>query len=482
MSVNQCLSSSKNYSSWFVSSVDKSIKKFSSRLLNGLNLCPTLSSSAKFIVIISCIIFCILSYRYLTYGINFKSYCFHNKTKGIKNLTIRAVFHDEPLKISNIELREFSGEYKEVPRIETMNNNDHKYVIEEIYFLLTTNTKRIRHTINFVRFWAKYHHVKCLIVFEEKDFLNSHNIKNYLIHEGIQCEIQTSTVTRYEERYLQLIEQVWNNTQRFDKIKQIQWFAIGDDDTIWFINNLLKTLEQYNSSKLFYLGNISDRNETIKHHGSYYAYGGGGILLSRPLASLFAARNQQCKQFRDMYGGDEMIGKCITRLLNVNLTINKNFYQMDHVGDIYGYLQSGIHGLVSLHHMFSFWDPFPEEHTQTEKETTDIIELAYKTFDYYFLKTYFKINYQTNQTLLWTIGYSFTLFNRILSSEELSQVERTWCCSQMVERTTRPKENNKINWYFKRLTIHHLENRSIYENNERRINAHIPNLELTLIN
>ena len=133
-------------------------------------------------------------------------------------------------------------------------------------------------------------------------FLSNKHIKNNLADQGIQCEIETSSIVRYEERYLQLIEQVWNKAQTFNEIKKIQWFAIGDDDTMWFINNLLKTLEQYNSSKLIYLGNISDRNETIKNHGSYYAYGGGGILLSRPLASLFVQYNQQCKQFLNMFG------------------------------------------------------------------------------------------------------------------------------------------------------------------------------------
>ena len=180
-----------------------------------------------------------------------------------------------------------------------------------------------------------------------------------------------------------------------------------------------------------------------------------------------------------------MIGKCITQLLKINLTINKHFYQMDHEGDIYGYLQSGLHGLVSLHHMFSLWEPFPEEHTRNEKEIIDIIQLAYQTFDYYFLKTYFKRNYQTNQTLLLTIGYSFTLFNRILSLKELTQLEKTWCCTHMVDRITRPEEKDKINWFFKRLTTqtdyHHSENRSIYEHNERQINDYIPNLEIILL-
>jgi hypothetical protein len=315
--------------------------------------------------------------------------------------------------------------------------------------------------------------------------MTSSGIKDYLEREGIFCEIQTSNVTRYEERCLQLIQQVWNSqkpSETHTGIAKAQWFAIGDDDTIWFMNNLLKTLQQYNSADTIYLGDMSDRTISITRHGRYYAYGGGGVILSRPLASLFARHTHECKRFTHMYGGDEMIGKCITEVVKVNLTRNRNFHQMDHSGDMTGYMESGIDGIVTLHHIFSFWHPFTDKHTSDHNETMHLLELTYKIFGESFLKRYVRVNYRTNQTLLLTNGYSFSLFNRILTPAELIQVEKTWCCTEMVDRETRPKETNKTTWYFRGQTIETLNglvrHKIAYENKKGTCIG-IPILEVT---
>ncbi|CAF1088118.1 unnamed protein product [Rotaria sordida] len=370
-----------------------------------------------------------------------------------------------------------------------MNNTIRQYVIEEIYFALTTNTQRILKTIHYLKFWAKLSSIKCLIVFEQKDFLTTANITEYLVNEGISCKVQTSNVTRYEERYLELFHMAWNNQEIKEDIhtgiKKVEWFAVGDDDTIWFVNNLLHTLQQYNSSNFMYIGDISNKKSQVIRHGAYYAYGGGGILLSRPLAVLFAQHIQECKQFLNLYGGDEMIGKCITEILQVNLTRNNNFHQMDSNGDMTGYLESGINGLVSLHHMFSMWKPFPNEHTNKINETINLIQLAYTTFDENFLKRFARVNYKTNQTLLLTMGYSFSLFNRILSRTDLTQVENTWFGTEMATRTIRPKENNKTTWYFRSLTIENFDGTIgygiVYENKKEMCDF-FPNIQLTIMN
>ncbi|CAF3497360.1 unnamed protein product [Rotaria sp. Silwood1] len=281
----------------------------------------------------------------------------------------------------------------------------------------------------------------------------------------------------------------WNNQEIKENMqttrKNIEWFAVGDDDTVWFVNNLLHTLQPYNSSKLMYIGDISDRKSQVKYHGAYYAYGGGGVLLSRPLTILFAQHTQECKRFLNLYGGDEMIGKCITEVLKVKLTRNKNFHQMDSSGDLTGYLESGIDGLVSLHHMFSLWKPFPNDHTNNINETTNLLQLAYIIFDRNFLKRFVRVNYKTSQTLLLTMGYSFTLFNRILSHTDLAQVENTWSGGEMATRETRPKENNKTTWYFRKLTIEKLDGANGYgiiHENKKEMCGYSLNTQVILMN
>lgn len=404
-------------------------------------------------------IICIIILIYLI-SINYKSknLILNNKRKGILNLTVK-------LLSSNEELKDFSGEYEEISSIETTSNNNNKYNIEEIYFLLTTNTQRIHHTKLLIQFWSKYKNIQCIIFFEEEDFLKREYLKEYLETNEVSCQIQTTNIQRYEERYFQLIQFGLNYIIKQNKT--FQWFAIGDDDTIWFINNLLNTLKQYNSSKFIYLGNISDRNQSVYHHGDFYAYGGAGILLTKPLVLLISQYSSRClKQFKNSFGGDEIIGKCITKLLNISLTKNKYFHQIDHEDDIHGLLQSGINGLVTLHHIFSLWEPFPSEHFIYEKDIINIIYIAYQIYQQDFLKTFFKINFQKNQTLLLTIGYSFTLFNSILSIEQLNKVEMTWKNSYLYQRLTRSKHKNKRNWFIKQLNN---QTNSIYQNNQQLI-------------
>jgi hypothetical protein len=443
----------KYYSKCFIYSVEKLVKKIY-YLLNSWTFLSLLI-----------IIFCIYCLKYLI----------NDKNNETINLKVECLFNDQLLKLNQIQLKDLSGEYQQISNREKIVSKN-KYFIEDLYFLLTTNTKRIRYTIHFIKFWAKIKNIKCLIVFEENDLSNKIFIKQFLLRHEIKCQIETSTVKRYEERYFQLIQLIFNKTN----LNQIKWFCIGDDDTIWFMNNLLKTLEQYNSSKLLYLGNVSDKNKSLNLHGSYYAYGGAGILLSQPLAFSFANNLNKCKQFMNINNGDEMIGSCLTQMLKINLTINKHFHQIDHQGDIYGFLQSGIDGLVTLHHVFSQWEPFPQEHSNDEKDILNILSISYYTHDFNFLKRFVKFNLNKNQTFLLTIGYSFTLFNRILTFDQLNQIEQTWCCEPFVHRTSRNKEINNINWFFKQLNNKN-SNRisSIYQYNEKQRN--IPNLEITII-
>ena len=354
----------------------------------------------------------------------------------------------------NQTIIDFSGEYEELPSKQPFNTSIGKYTIENIYFLLTTNTARIRYTMMFLKFWSNIPRINCLIVFEENDLNQRDFVRYHIENNHIPCRIVQSNIRRFEERYFQLLDFARNILQEKNH-SNIEWFAIGDDDTLWFIDNLLHTLEQYNSSELIYLGNTSDRNETIRNHGTYYAYGGGGILLSKSLIIQAGNSFEVCrKKYRNMFGGDEMIGKCFTEILKVNLTINDHFHQIDHEGDMEGLFQSGIDGLVTLHHLFILWEPFPPEHLEAEIDILNLIALTYQRLKGDYLKRFFRINLETNQTLLFTYGYSLTVYNRILTREEFDQIESTWTRSHFYGRKTRPKDKNKFDFFFKQFSSH----------------------------
>ena len=376
------------------------------------------------------------------------------------SLSLRFLSKNEMNEI--VSISELSGEYEEVPDLYPMEGDtSHQTRLDEILFVLTTNTQRILDTIHELKFWSKQPAVKCLIIFEEKDLTVNSHIRQFLLNEGIPCHIRGSNVKRYEQRYFQMIEQSWRLVE--EQSLSIRWLAVCDDDTLWFTGNLLKILQQYNASELIYLGNISDRLETLYYHGGYYAYGGAGILLSRALVPVLLQSMKECqRRFSSMFGGDEILGKCLTQICHINLTRNMHFHQMDHEGNLVGYLQGGINDLVSLHHLFTLWEPFPSKHASDESQTMSLLLRAYQAFCGGLFKRYRKLNAPTNQTYLLTLGYSLTVMDGLLTMDDLSKVEQTWCCSRLSTRLTRSKEKGQIHWFF--LNASSTSARSTYRN------------------
>ena len=373
---------------------------------------------------------------------------------------------------SNKTILDLTGEYQALSSKQTIPTPVKKYTIENIYFLLTTNTLRTRYTINFMKFWLTSPSIHCLILFEERDLNQREWTRHHLKNNQIPCRIEQSSIQRFEERYFQLIDYAWTILHERNH-SNIEWFAIGDDDTLWFIDNLLAILQQYNSSNMIYLGNTSDRNETIRNHGNYYAYGGGGILLSKALILHVANSSQIClKKYKQMFGGDEIIGKCLTEFFRINFTLNEHFHQIDHAGDLEGFFQSGIDGLVSLHHLFTMWEPFPIEHLEAEVDILNLLALAYGILKDDFLKRFVRRNYRTNQTLLLTNGYSLSIYDRLVSGEELDRIELTWNNSQFYGRKTRKKETKKIVFFFKQFYSSTTGHSAIYQYHQHQIEIH----------
>lgn len=379
------------------------------------------------------------------------------------SLSLRFLSKNEMNEIVGIS--ELNGEYEEVPDLYPIEGvASHQYRLDEILFVLTTNTQRILDTIHELKFWSKQPAVKCLIIFEEKDLTVNSHVRQFLLNEGIPCHIRSSNVKRFEQRYFQMIEQSWRLVE--EQPLSIRWLAVCDDDTLWFTGNLLKILQQYNASELIYLGNISDRLETLYYHGGYYAYGGAGILLSRPLVPVLLQSMKECqRRFSKMYGGDEILGKCLTQICHVNLTRNMHFHQMDHQGNLVGYLQGGINDLVSLHHLFTLWEPFPSKHASDESQTMSLLLQAYQAFSGGLFRRYRKLNALSNETYLLTLGYSLTVIDGLLTMDDLSKVEQTWCCSRLSTRLTRSKEKGQIHWFF--LNASSTSGQSMYRNYQK---------------
>lgn len=102
----------------------------------------------------------------------------------------------------------------------------------------------------------------------------------------------------------------------------------GDDDTVFFVDNLVNVLCKYDYRKWFYVGSLSESYEQNEEHSFDMAYGGGGFAISSGLAEVLANVLDSClMRYGHLYGSDERIYSCVTEL-GVGLTREPGFHQV----------------------------------------------------------------------------------------------------------------------------------------------------------
>ncbi|KGN66496.1 uncharacterized protein LOC101213989 [Cucumis sativus] len=134
--------------------------------------------------------------------------------------------------------------------------------------------------------------------------------------------------------------------------KDTRWFVMTDDDTIIFVDNLVKTLGKYDHKKHWYIGMNSECVKSNFDFSFDMAFGGAGYALSYPLAALVAKRLDGCiERYPHLRVSDQMLFFCLSDL-GFTITHEIGFHQIDLRGDASGYLSYHPQTpLLSLHHI-----------------------------------------------------------------------------------------------------------------------------------
>ncbi|XP_006365158.1 uncharacterized protein [Solanum tuberosum] len=147
------------------------------------------------------------------------------------------------------------------------------------------------------------------------------------------------------------ISRVVSETLRLG-LKDVRWFVMGDDDTVFFVENVVRVLSKYDHNQYYYIGSSSESHVQNIFFSYSMAYGGGGFAISYPLAKELEKMQDRCIQrYPGLYGSDDRIQACMAEL-GVPLTKERGFHQYDVYGNLLGLL--GAHPvtpLVSLHHL-----------------------------------------------------------------------------------------------------------------------------------
>lgn len=131
----------------------------------------------------------------------------------------------------------------------------------------------------------------------------------------------------------------------------VRWFVFGDDDTVFFVDNVVRALARYDHSKWFYVGSNSESYEQNVKYSFEMAFGGGGFAISYSLARVLARVLDSClRRYGHLYGSDSRIYSCIAEL-GVALTHEPGFHQV--LCDYYYYYSNLV--IVFLLRFFFFF-------------------------------------------------------------------------------------------------------------------------------
>ncbi|CAO2185206.1 unnamed protein product [Urochloa humidicola] len=134
--------------------------------------------------------------------------------------------------------------------------------------------------------------------------------------------------------------------------EEVRWFVMGDDDTVFFPDNLVAVLRKYDHQQAYYIGAPSESVGQDLRHSYGMAFGGGGFAVSYPAAAELAGAIDGClDRYRDLRESDERVHACLSEF-GIPLTREPGFHQLDIRGDAYGLLSAHpLTPLVSLHHL-----------------------------------------------------------------------------------------------------------------------------------
>ncbi|MCO5555451.1 hypothetical protein L7F22_008996 [Adiantum nelumboides] len=207
-------------------------------------------------------------------------------------------------------------------------------------------------------------------------------------------------------------------------LPNVRWFVMGDDDTIFVTENLVKVLAKYDHRHFYYIGANSESHMQNLAFSYNMAYGGGGFAISYPLAKALHGMQDGClHRYTSLFGSDDRIHACMAEL-GVPLTKEPGFHQYDIRGNAFGMMTAHpLAPAISLHHIDALDPMFPNK---TRLGALQHLRESMEKDPTYFLQQ--SICYDKKRT--WSIsiswGYAVQIFRGILAPRELEMPTRTF--------------------------------------------------------
>ncbi|CAN4094165.1 unnamed protein product [Withania somnifera] len=236
--------------------------------------------------------------------------------------------------------------------------------LQNVVFGIASNSKSWSKRKEYVKLWWKPNEMRGCVFLEKKLPSSSitTNDSSFLPPICISKDISRFPYTNKggSPSAIRVARVVLETVALNNNHSDVKWFVFGDDDTIFFQENLVKTLSKYDNGLWYYIGSNSESYIQNKFFSFEMAFGGAGFAISYPLAKVLARVLDSClERYPHLYGSDGRIHACLAEL-GVTLTHEPGFHQMDFRGNAFGLLAAHpIRPLVSLHHMEKIDPIFP---------------------------------------------------------------------------------------------------------------------------
>ncbi|GFQ06523.1 beta-1 3-n-acetylglucosaminyltransferase lunatic fringe [Phtheirospermum japonicum] len=207
-------------------------------------------------------------------------------------------------------------------------------------------------------------------------------------------------------------------------LENVRWFVMGDDDTVFFTENLVNVLSKYDHEQMYYIGSNSESVQQNMLHSYRMAYGGAGFAISYPLAAELVRILDGCiNRYAEFYGSDQKIGECMNEI-GVPLTKELGFHQLDIRGNASSLLSTHpLAPLVSLHHLDYVEPLFPD---MNRFDSVRKLMSAYKSDPSRALQQSFCYDLTRNWSISVSWGYAVQLYPFLVRPDELNTPFQTF--------------------------------------------------------
>lgn len=114
-----------------------------------------------------------------------------------------------------------------------------------------------------------------------------------------------------------------------DSKNLLRWVVMGDDDSIFFVENMIDVLGSLDHRKYYYLGGQSEFVMSNYWYSFNQGFGGAGFILSYPLAKALAYDMEGCLRRHSHLTSADMITMVCIADLGVNLSPLKGIHQVN---------------------------------------------------------------------------------------------------------------------------------------------------------